>query len=99
MVKTQSKRPRWIGIPVRVGAVTILMTLLALAVALLVSILGAIVYAQVKHVPPNLPFAYRHVAFPFAVGVGGVVFVMSVVMEVKNYRQRRALAGIERASS
>ena len=99
MVKSQSRRPRWIGIPVRVCAVTILMTLLALAVALLVSILGAIVYAQVKHVPPNLPFAYRHIAFPFAIGVGAVVCVMSVAMEVRNYRQRRALAGIERASS
>ncbi len=98
MVKTQSKRPRWIGIPVRVCAVTILLFLLALALALLLSILGAIVYAQVKHVPPNLPFAYRHIAFPFAIGVGAVVLVLSLVMEIKNYRQRRTLAGIERAS-
>ena len=99
MVKTQSKRPRWIGIPVRVCAVTILLFLLALAVALLLSILGAIVYSQVKHVPANLPFAYRHIAFPFAVGVGAVVLILSLAMEIKNYRQRRALAGIERASS
>ena len=99
MVKAQSKRPRWIGIPVRVGAVTIILTLLALAVALLLSILGAIVYAQVKHVPPNLQFAYRHIAFPFAIGVGAVVLVLSLVMEIRNYRQRRVLAGIERASS
>lgn len=98
MVKTQSTRPRWIGIPVRVCAVTILLSLLALAVALLLSILGAMVYAQVKHVPPNLPFAYRHIAFPFATGVGVVVLVLSLVMEIRNYRQRRALAGIERAS-
>ncbi len=98
MVRAQSKRPRWIGIPVRVCAVTILLTLLALAVALLVSILGAIVYAQVKHVPPNLPFAYRHIALPFAIGVGAVVLVVSLIMEIRNYRQRRALAGIERAS-
>ncbi len=99
MVKTEPKRPRWVGIPIRVCAVTVILTLLALAVALLLSILGAIVYAQVKHVPPNLPFAYRHIAFPFAIGVGAVVLVLSLVMEIRNYRQRRILAGIERASS
>ena len=98
MVKTQPRRPRWIGIPVRVCAVTILITLLALAVALLLSILGAVVFAQARHMPPNLPFAYRHIAFPFAIGVGAVVLVLSLVMEIRNYRQRRALAGIERAS-
>lgn len=98
MGKTESGGPRWIGIPVRVCAVTILLTLLSLAVALLLSILGAIVYAQVKHVPPNLAFAYRHIAFPFAVGVGAVVLVLSLVMEIRNYRQRRTLAAIERAS-
>ncbi len=99
MVRTHSKRPRWIGIPVRVCVVTLLLTLLALAVALLLSILGAVVYAQVMHVPLNLPFAYRHIAFPFAIGVGAVVLVLSLVMEIKNYRQRKALVGIERASS
>ena len=98
-MKTQSKRPRWIGIPVRVCAVTIILTLLALAVALLLSILGAIVYAQVKHVPANLPFAYRHIAFPFAIGVGAMVLVLSLIMEIRNYRQKRVLAAIERASS
>ncbi len=99
MAQTESGRPRWIWIPLRVGAVTFILTLLSFAVALLLSILGTIVYSQVKHVAPNLPFAYRHVAFPFAITVGAIVFVLSLVMEVRNYRQRRALAGIERASS
>jgi uncharacterized BrkB/YihY/UPF0761 family membrane protein len=98
MPKTASGRPRWIGIPLRVLAVTVLLTLLSFAVALLLSILGTIVYSQVEHVAPNLPFAYRHVAFPFAITVGAIVLVLSVVMEVRNYRQRRTLAGIERAS-
>ena len=98
MAKTESGRPRWIGIPVRVCAVTFLVTLLSLAVALLLSILGMIVYSQVTHVAPNLPFAYRHIAFPFAIAVGAIVLVLSLVMEIRNYRQRRALAGIERAS-
>ena len=98
MSKTASARPRWIGIPFRVFAVTFLLTLLSFAVALLLSILGTIVYSQVEHVVPNLPFAYRHIAFPFAITVGTIVLVLSLVMEIRNYRQRRTLAGIERAS-
>ena len=94
----KSQRPHWIAIPLRVFAVTFLLTLLSFAVALLLSILGAIVYSQVRHVAPNLPFAYRHVAFPFAISVGAIVLVLSLLMEIRNYRQRRTLAGIERAS-
>lgn len=76
---------------------TFLLTLLSFAVALLLSIVGAVVYSQMKHVAPNLAFAYRHVAFPFAVAVGAIVLVLSLAMEVRNYRQRKTLAGIERA--
>ena len=93
-----SDRPRWTGIPVRVLATTFLFTLLSFAVALLLSILGTVVYSQVKHVAPNLTFAYRHIAFPFAITAGVIVLVLSLGMEVRNYRQRRALDGIERVS-
>jgi TRAP-type C4-dicarboxylate transport system permease small subunit len=98
MSKSASGRPRWIGIPFRVFAITFLLTVLSFAVALLLSILGTIVYSQVRHVAPNLPFAYRHIAFPFAITVGTIVLVLSLVMEIRNYRQRRTLAGIERVS-
>jgi TRAP-type C4-dicarboxylate transport system permease small subunit len=92
-----SSQPRWVGIPLRVLAVTFLLTLLAFAIALLLGILGTVVYSQVAHVVPNLPFAYRHLAFPFAIGVGAIVLVLSLTMEIRHYRQRKVLAGIERA--
>jgi hypothetical protein len=98
MAKRSSGGPRWIGIPARVFAMTFLLTVLSFAVALLVSILGTVVYSQVKHVPPNLTFAYRHIAFPFAITVGAIVLVLLLMMEVRNYRQRKTLAGIERVS-
>jgi len=98
MATTTSDGPRWIGIPARVVAMTLLLTLLSFAIALLLSIMGTVVYSQVKHVAPNLAFAYRHIAFPFAVTVGAIVFVLALVMEIRNYRQRRTLAGIERVS-
>jgi len=98
MAKSSSDGPRWIGIPARVFAMTFLLTLLSFAIALLLSILGAVVYSQIKHVAPNLTFAYRHVAFPFAITVGAIVLVLALVMEIRNYRQRKTLAGIERVS-
>lgn len=77
---------------------TFLLTVLSFAAALLVSILGTVVYSQVKHVAPNLTFAYRHIAFPFAIAVGGIVLVLALIMEIRSYRQRKTLAGIERVS-
>ena len=76
---------------------TALLTLLAFAVSLLLSILGTVVYSQVKHVAPNMPFAYRYIAFPFAISVGVIVLALSLAMEIRHYRQRKPLAGIERA--
>ncbi len=98
MARKSSDGPRWIGIPVRVFAMTFLFTLLSFAVALLVSILGSVVYSQVKHVAPNLTFAYRHIAFPFAITAGAIVLALSLTMEIRNYRQRKTLDGIERVS-
>lgn len=98
MPKAESPRPRWIGIPLCAFLVTFLLTLLAFAVALLLSILGTIVYSQVEHVAPNLQYAYRHIAFPFAITVGAIVLVVMLTVEIQNYRQRKALAAIERAS-
>src|ERR1035438_8524580 len=99
MGKTNPDEPRWIGIPARVFAMTFVFTLLSFAVALLLSILGTIVYSQVKHVAPNLTFAYRHIAFPFAITAGAIVLVLSLAMEIRNYRQRKTLQAIERRVS
>lgn len=77
---------------------TALFTLLAFAVSLLLSILGTVVYSQIVHVAPNMPFAYRYIAFPFAISAGAITLALSVTMEVRHYRQRKALAGIERVS-
>src|ERR1700693_191572 len=98
MEKTSSGGPRWIGIPARVLAMTFLFTVLSFAVALLLSILGMVVYSQVKHVAPNMTFTYRHIAFPFAIAAGAVALVLSLGMEIRNYRHRKTLEEIERVS-
>ena len=97
MPKLESSRPRWLGIPARVFGFTFLLTLLSFAVALLLSILGMIVYSQVEHVAPNLMFAYRHIAFPIALSVGAIVLIVTLVVEIRNYRRGKVLASIEQA--
>lgn len=82
----------------RVFAITFLLTLLSFAIALLLSIMGTVVYSQIKHVAPPLAFAYRRIAFPCAITAGSIVLVLSLIMEIRNYRQRKTLDGIERAS-
>jgi uncharacterized BrkB/YihY/UPF0761 family membrane protein len=90
-------KPRWFWIPVRVLLVTFLVTLLCFAISLLLGILGVVIGAKLHHTHPNLTLAYRLVAVPAATMVGAVILVSSIVLEVRHYRQARALAEIERA--
>lgn len=92
-----SPKPRWYLIPVRVLLVTFLVTLLSFAVSLLLGILGIVIGAKLHHIHPNLTLAYRLVAAPAAGMVGAVILISSIVLEVRHYRQAKALAEIERA--
>jgi hypothetical protein len=93
-----SRRPRWYAIAARVALVTFLLTLLSFAVTLLLSIIGLLIVSRLHGATPDLRFAYRHIAFPVALAVGSIVLVLSLVVEVRHYRQAKALAGILRAS-
>lgn len=95
---TQGRRPRWYTIPVRVLLVTFLCTLFSFAVSLLASIAGVVIAARVRGVPPDMRVAYRDLALPIAIGAGSIVLVLSLVMEVRHYRQSKTLDGIVRAS-
>ena len=90
--------PRWYLIPARVLLVTFLFTLLSFAVSLLLGIVGIVILSRMRQIHPNMTLAYRHVALPVAASVAAVAFIASVVIEVRNYRQNKALAGIARAS-
>lgn len=98
MVANSSRPPRWYAIPVRVALMTFIATLLCFAVSLLLAILGMMIIAALRHVHPDLRIAYRMVALPFAVVAGCIVFVLCLAMEIRHYRQVKALSAIERAS-
>jgi len=95
---TPAARPRWYLIPVRVLLVTFLLTLLSFAVSLLLGILGLVISARLRGIPPNMPAAYRHVALPAAATVAAIVFISASVMEIRHYRQSKVLAEIERSA-
>lgn len=85
-------------IPVRALFVAFLMTLVSFALSLLLSLIGMVVISKLRGATPDLRFAYRHIALPVALSVGAVVLVLALIMEIRHYRQTRALAAIERAS-
>ena len=91
-----NRSPRWFGIVVRVGVVTFVGTLLCFAVSLLLAILGTVIVSALRGVHPDMRIAYRLIALPSALVAGSIIFVLSLVMEVRHYRQNKTLSVIER---
>ena len=99
MATTKALRsPRWYGIPVRVGLVSVIGTLLCFAVSLLLAIIGTEILSAFRHVHPDMRIAYRLIALPMAVVAGAIIFVLSLIMEIRHYRQSKTLSAIERSS-
>lgn len=91
-----SRGPRWYTIPVRVGLVTFIGTLLCFAVSLLFSILGTVIVAALRGAHPDMRIAYRHIALPMAAVAGSIIFVLALMTEIRHYRQAKTLSAIER---
>ena len=77
--------------------VTFLLMLLSFAVSLLLAITVLLIAAATKGSHVDMAFAYRNIAAPVALVVGVIVLVLSLLMELRHYRQTRALQSIERA--
>ena len=82
----------------RVLLVTFLLTLLSFAVSLFLAIIGLVVAGEVAGSKPNMPIAYRDVALPFAAAMALLVLITATVVEIRRFRQAKALAAIERVS-
>jgi len=93
-----SRSPRWYGIPVRVLLATFIGTLVCFAVSLLLGILGTVIASALRGTHPDMRVAYRMIAIPTTLVAGAIIFVLSVVMEVRHYRQAKMLSAIERMS-
>jgi hypothetical protein len=93
-----SRAPRWYAIPVRVALVTFIGTLLCFSVSLLFAIFGTVILASLHRVHPDMRIAYRHIALPITLVAGSIIFVLTLVMEIRHYRQARTLTAIVRMS-
>jgi len=91
-----SRAPRWYTIPVRVGLVTFIGTLLCFAVSLLLAILGTVLVGALRGMHPDMRIAYRQIALPVALVAGSIIFVLALAMEIRHYRQAKTLSAIER---
>jgi hypothetical protein len=92
----KSRPPRWYAIPVRVALVTFVSTLLCFAVSLLLAIVGTVIVAKFRGVHPDMRIAYRQIALPMALVAGCIIFVLGLTVEIRHYRQAKALSAIER---
>lgn len=90
------RSPRWYGIPVRVLLATFIGTLICFAVGLLAGILGTVIVSAVKRIHPDMRIAYRLIALPMACVAGAIILVLSLMMEIRHYRQMKTLSAIER---
>ena len=88
--------PSRLAILPRVLLITVALTGLTFAVSLLFGILGMAGIGVLRGHLPDMRMAYRHFAFPIAMTVGSCAFIAAWVMEIRHYRQTRALVGLER---
>ena len=91
-----SRSPRWVGIPVRVLLVTFIGTLLSFAFSLLFAIIGLLIVSKLQGTHPNMAIAYRRFALSGACCGGSVIFVLTLLTEIRHYRQSKTLSAIER---
>jgi hypothetical protein len=96
--KAKGRPPRWYTIPVRVVLVTFVGTLISFAVSLFLGIIGTVVVSAIRGARADMTTAYRHVALPCVVVAGSIIFVLSLTMEIRHYRQTKTLAAIARVS-
>jgi hypothetical protein len=96
MAANPSRPPSWYTIPVRVVLVTFLGTLLSFAFSLFFGIVALLIVWKFHGTHPNMAVAYRRFAVPSACIGGFVIFVMTLVTEIRQYRQSKALTAIEK---
>ncbi|HEX6821257.1 MAG TPA: hypothetical protein VF123_04310 [Candidatus Sulfotelmatobacter sp.] len=94
--RTGPRSPHWYGIPVRIFLLTFIGTLSAFAVSLFLAILGIMLMAALRGRRPDLTIAYSHIALPLGLVAGGIIVLFATALEIRYYRQHKALRALER---
>ncbi len=75
------------GIALRVVLVTIIFTLLGFAIGLFCGILTTVLYGAIRHIHPDMTWAYKFVAAPFGAIALVVTFFMMLINEIRRVRR------------
>ena len=74
-------------IAVRVVLITFVFTLLSFAIGLLCGIITTVLYGAIRHIHPDMTWAYKFVAAPFgAIGLV-VTFFLMLINEIRRARR------------
>ncbi|MGZ4814057.1 MAG: hypothetical protein ACXVZV_01515 [Terriglobales bacterium] len=86
-MRKRSKIRLVIGIAIRVVLLTVIFTLLAFAIGLFCGIGASLLYGAIRHIQPDMSWAYKFVAAPFGV-IGLVVsFFLMLINEIRRARR------------
>jgi hypothetical protein len=86
-VRSKSKLQVVFEIAVRVVLITFVFTLLAFAVGLLCGIGASVLYGVIRHIHPDMTWAYKFVAAPFAAISLVVTFFVMLINEIRRARR------------
>lgn len=86
-MRKKSKIGMVFGIAVRVVLITFVFTLLAFAVGLFCGIITTILYGAIRHIHPDMTWAYKFVAAPFGALGLVVTFFLMLVNEIRRARR------------
>ena len=85
-VTRRSPFSRALGSTARVLFTTLLFTAGGMGLGLLLGIIGLVSYGLIAGVQLDMRNAYRHVAIPVAITIGGAAFAGALVLEFRNRR-------------
>jgi hypothetical protein len=83
-VSRRSPFSRALGSTARVLFTTLLFTAGGMGLGLLLGIIGLVSYGLIAGVQLDMRNAYRHVAIPVAITLGGAAFAGALVLEFRN---------------
>ena len=83
---------------VRVVVISIALALLAFVISLFLAVAGILLADMIRGGGTNLALAYRHIAFPIAIVVLVVAFVLTLRTEMRHLRRLRAQTTYRRAA-
>jgi len=76
-----------VEVAIRVVLLTAIFTLMAFAIGLFCGITASVLYGAIRHIRPDMTWAYKFVAAPFAAVALVVTFFVMLISEIRRARR------------